>query len=233
LGHLNLAESLEKTDGPAAAEPDRREAIALYEGLLAESPTDPEYRENLAHTLSQRGQGLFRIGRFREPEQAHRQAVKLWERLVADFPSVPKYPDSLAQSRCGLAYVLANRRDVANRDLAQAVRVAEKAVEHGPKESSFWGTLAIVRYRAGDWRGAIQAKEKTIELAKAADAEDWLILAMARWQLSDKDRARSDFDRALAWMRENPTKNDDLCRLRAEAVALLGVTDDPRSAAKK
>jgi tetratricopeptide (TPR) repeat protein len=233
LGHLNLAESLEKTDGPAAAEPDRREAIELYEGLVAESPRDPEYRETLAHSLSQGGRGLFWMDRFGESEQAHRRAVELCERLVADFPAVPKYPHLLAQCQCGLAYVLANRRDVANRDPAQAVRLAEKAVEHDPKESSFWGTLAIVRYRAGDWKGTVKAKEKTIELAKAADAEDWLILAMARWQLGDKHRARAEFDHALAWMREHPTKDNELCRLRAEAAVLLRVTDDPNSADKK
>jgi tetratricopeptide (TPR) repeat protein/tRNA A-37 threonylcarbamoyl transferase component Bud32 len=233
LGHLNLAECLQQTDGPAAGEPDRREAIALYEGLLAESPTNPEYRENLAHILSQRGYALFLMDRFGESEQAHRRAVDHSERLVADFPMVPNYPDLLARSRCGLAYVLANRRDVVNRDAAQAVRLAEKAVGQLPKESSVWGTLATVRYRAGDWKGAIAAKEKTIELAKAADAQDWLILAMSRWQLGDKGRAHADFGRALAWMRENSTKDDELCRLRAEAAALLGVTDNPKSAGKK
>jgi tetratricopeptide (TPR) repeat protein len=233
MAHLNLAVCLQQTDGPAAADPDRREAIALCEGLLAELPTDPELRAYLAHVLSQRGYALFLMDRFSESEQAHRRSVDLCERLVADFPAVPKYSVSLAQSRCGLAYVLANRRDVVNRDPAQAVRLADKAIEHNPKEASFWGTLGTVRYRAGDWTGAIKAKERTIALAKAADARDWLILAMARWQLGDKDQARTDFDRALAWMRDNPTKDDELCRLRAEAAALLGVTDDPKSATKK
>jgi tetratricopeptide (TPR) repeat protein len=174
-------------------------------------------------------------GRYEEAEKAGRKAVVVLEGLARDHPKTPSFADDLASTRCGLAYTLADQPGASAGARAEAIRLANKAVEHGPEVPSFRGTLATVLYRAGDWRGAILAKEKTIELAKTADAQDWLILAMSRWQLGDTKRARADFDRALEWMRQNPTKDkdDELGRLRAEAAALLGVTDNPRSTGKK
>ena len=52
-------------------------------------------------------------------------------------------------------------------------------------------------------------------------------LAMARWQLGQKDKARACHEKAVAWMETNRSKDVELVRFRAEAAALLGVAGLP------
>ena len=56
---------------------------------------------------------------------------------------------------------------------------------------------------------------------------------MAHQQKGDKDQARQWYDRAAIWMEKNKPKDEELLRFRAEAAALLGVSEDPKSAGKK
>jgi tetratricopeptide (TPR) repeat protein len=83
----------------------------------------------------------------------------------------------------------------------------------------------VAHYRNGDWKEAAAALEKSIALSKGGTAFDWFFLAMARWQLGQKDEARKWYDKAVAWMDKNQPKNDELRRFRAEEAALLGVVD--------
>jgi tetratricopeptide (TPR) repeat protein len=83
------------------------------------------------------------------------------------------------------------------------------------------------RFIGGDWKGAIADLEKSMELRKGGDSSDWFFLAMARWQLGDKDGARESYDQAVKWMETNAPENKELIRFRAEAAELLGV--DPRN----
>ena len=111
------------------------------------------------------------------------------------------------------------------RDPDRAVELAKKAVELEPKEGTYWNTLGVAHYRAGDWKAAIEALTKSMELRNGGDSFDWFFLAMAHWQLGDKPQARSWYDKAVAWMEKNQPKNEELIRFRAEAAALLGVNE--------
>ena len=51
----------------------------------------------------------------------------------------------------------------------------------------------LAQYQAGDWKSAIAALEKSMELRNDGDSHDWFILAMAHWQLGEKDKAREWF----------------------------------------
>ena len=57
------------------------------------------------------------------------------------------------------------------------------------------------------------------------DSEDWFFLAMAHWQLGDKQAARKWYDQAVAWMDKNQPDNVELRRFRSEAEELLKITD--------
>ena len=65
--------------------------------------------------------------------------------------------------------------------------------------------------------------------AKRGDATDWFFLAMAHWQLGDKDEARKWYDKAVEWMDKNQPKNEELLRFRAEAAELLGISEPAKS----
>ena len=92
----------------------------------------------------------------------------------------------------------------------------------------------MARYRAGDWRGAIEALAKSEELAPGKDlGAEGFFLAMAHWQLGHKDEARRWYDRAVQWMAKNAPNNDELRRFRAEAAALLGLPEPVGPAGKE
>jgi hypothetical protein len=89
-----------------------------------------------------------------------------------------------------------------------------------------WQVLGWAHYRAGDWKASIEALEKSCALQvnpKGGDASRWFFLAMAHWQLGDKDKARMWFDQAAEWTDKKQPKNEELRRFRAEAAELMGI----------
>ena len=63
----------------------------------------------------------------------------------------------------------------------------------------------------------MDALQKACELRAGGDSVDWFFLAMARWQLGDKEQAVAWYDRAVQWMEKNQPRNEELIRFRAEA----------------
>jgi uncharacterized protein HemY len=130
-----------------------------------------------------------------------------------------------ADTLYSVAWLLATSSAAELRDPKRAVALATKAVELAPKVRLIWNTLGAAHYRAGDWKAAITALERSMELRQGGDAFDWFFLAMARWQVGDKEQARQWYDKAVLWMERNRPQDDELRRFRAEAAALLGIKD--------
>jgi tetratricopeptide (TPR) repeat protein len=100
--------------------------------------------------------------------------------------------------------------------------LARKAVEQEPEHCGFRNTLGVASYRAGDWKAAIQALQKAEELAPGKIlAWNAFFLAMAHWQLGEKEPACKQYEQAVSWMEKNRPKDEELVRFRAEAEALL------------
>src|SRR5262249_16209571 len=139
---------------------------------------------------------------------------------ASEFPEAAQA--DLGSALNGLAWLLATCPDPRLRDPAQAVELARKAVERLPNEGATWNTLGVAQYRAGAWDEAGRALTRSMELTEGGSPGDWLFLAMARWQKGEKDEARSWYDRAVAWMDQNRSRDAALIRFRAEAAAVLG-----------
>src|SRR5262249_26235630 len=137
------------------------------------------------------------------------------------FDQLLKLQPASADACNSLAWLLATCPEEKLRNPRWAVELARKGVELAPKARGIWNTLGAALYRAGDWQAAIQALEKSMELSKGGNSFDWFFLAMARWQLGEKDKAREFYDRAVQWMEKNRPKNEELHRFRAEASELL------------
>ena len=120
--------------------------------------------------------------------------------------------------------------DAPPQDPAQALEAARKAVSLKPENWMFWNTLGVAAYRAGDWKEAEEALEKSMGLNKGGEAADWFFLAMTRQRQGRPDEARQWFDRAAAWTREKQPQNPELLRFQAEAEGLLGITKEPPAA---
>jgi WD40 repeat protein/serine/threonine protein kinase/tetratricopeptide (TPR) repeat protein len=127
------------------------------------------------------------------------------------------------QSVNNTAWRLATDANPANRDPALAIELARLAVAGEPKQGMWWNTLGAAQYRAGDWKAAIEALNKSMELRKGGDSFDWFFLAMANWQLGKKEEARKWYDKAVQWMDKNQPKDEELRRFRSEAEELLGM----------
>jgi tetratricopeptide (TPR) repeat protein len=130
--------------------------------------------------------------------------------------------ETLASRYNDLARQLATTENAELRDPPRAVGLAEKAVADVPRNRVFWNTLAIARYRAGDWPGARAAVQTSMELGNGGNCFEWFFAAMVYSQLGEKDEAARWYDQAVAWMEKNEPRNTELRRFRAEAAALMG-----------
>jgi tetratricopeptide (TPR) repeat protein len=178
-------------------------AVAAYREVARLDPTNIKIQHSLGDTLYSKGVLDTAIS-------AYREAIRL----------TPDDPHALN----ALAWILATSPNTKFRDPPSAVALAEKAVKLAPGDGSIWNTLGVARYRAADWKGAVEALNKSMELRKGGgDSEDWFFLAMAERQLDNKDAARNWYDKAVEWMEKNNPRDGELIRFRAEATKLLGI----------
>jgi hypothetical protein len=157
---------------------------------------------------------------------ADRPADAAPPRVVVDLGDLAAQVDrQTALQHNNLAWRLATDRDAKIRDPERAVALAKKAVELAPDVATYWNTLGAAHYRAGNWKDAVAALDKSMELRNGGDSFDWFFLAMAHWQLGHKEEARKWFDKAVERMEKNRPSDEELRRFRAEAAELLGVKD--------
>ncbi len=184
------------------------EAIEDYSTILNLNPTHPVVR-------FMRGQAYQKLGK--------------WEQAVADYhEAIRLAPQPPWQNE--LAWLLATCPEAKVRNPARAVALAQQAVDASPKDGTFWNTLGVARYRAGDFKGAVEALDKSAELRRGGDPYDWLFLAMAHEKRGHHDEARKFYDRATKWLQKNEAalakdkpQADELRRFRAEAEEILGL----------
>jgi tetratricopeptide (TPR) repeat protein len=227
-GYVNWANALAQTNQMQEAEQAYLKGIAQFERLTADFPGIPVFRLHLLSTYH--NLALFYPGRgeFRKAEQASRQALEGFLKLAAEFPSNGTFQKLLANIQYSRALLLATCPDRGLRSAAAEVALAEKAIEHNPSDARLWLALGITHYGAGAWPEARAALEKTMQLRRGGNSQDWFWLAMIHWQLGHKDEARQWFDKAVRWMDKNNPNHNELRRLRAEAAALLQIDDRPK-----
>ena len=101
-----------------------------------------------------------------------------------------------------VAWQLASPRDAR---LPQSVlHLAEKAVMLEPFNWAAQNTRGAVLYRLGRYDASIQCLEKNLEISGRRSSLDLFFLAMNRVRLGDYDRARAEFDLALAKSKPDP-----------------------------
>ena len=99
-----------------------------------------------------------------------------------------------------VAWELATHPELKICDPGQAVNLAKRAVELDPKESVYWTTLGAAYYRAGDWKEAVAALEKS---SRALNARMQQLQLGSSWrcltkELGDKEKRPAGVS-ALNW----------------------------------
>jgi len=210
IGLCNLGSVLKEMGRLKEAEGYLQQGVVLARTLNAKYP----YRDSLGSCLAQWGDLLERKGKLKEAREA-------FEEILTLQPSVR----IVNETRNELARLSLVTPGSARGEIARALQLAEQVTELMPGEPRYWSTLALARYRAGDWDSAIQALNKPGELHARGDDSDWFVLAMAHWRKGNKDEARKWYTQAINWMEQNKSEDRELRQFRAETESLLGIVD--------
>ncbi len=217
------------------------EAVASYRKSLELGPNQPHVYLNLGRVLEEMDKLDQAIDEYKQLIRTRPRFGDVHLRLgkallkkgkadeaIASFHEAMRLAPMSVEVLNDLAWLLATCSDVKFRDPPQAVKQAQKAVLLAPDAASIRNTLGVAQYRNSNWKAAIEALTTSIKLSKGGSSADFFFLAMAHWQLNEKDKAREWYDQGVAWMEMNNPKNEELKRFREEAAKLLGIkTTEP------
>jgi serine/threonine protein kinase/Flp pilus assembly protein TadD len=151
------------------------------------------------------------------------------DEAIAEYNKVFELNPEFAMAYNHLGWLLATCAEPRSRDPKRALELAKKAVDLDPKQSAYWNTLGVARYRTHAWEETIANLNKAEELAPGKYfAWNAFFLAMAHWQLGEKELARKEYEQAIEWMEKHQRQDEDLQRFRAEAETLLGIKPGDR-----
>jgi tetratricopeptide (TPR) repeat protein len=220
------------------AETLARESVGALDEA-PQRPARPEVRRQEAYLLHAFSWACNADGRHAEAMEALRAEECLRKELAASTPTpedgrllaacyssmAATHNTSMAKTYNNLAWDLATRADLKLRDPVRAVQLARRVVALAPAAATYWNTLGVALYRAGDWRGAIESltKSEAIEPDRQLGFNAFF-LAMAHWRLGERDEARQWYDRAVQWTEKKRPKDEELRRFRDEAAGLLGLS---------
>jgi tetratricopeptide (TPR) repeat protein len=191
------------------------QALDHQEKAVQGNPRHPKYRAYLGLHYALRVDLLTELGKS---EQAKSLIQRVGEKCK-DFPDVLN----------NLAWGIVRRPQAPAGTRELVVQIARQAVEKAPEKGEYWNTLGVADYRVANWPSAITALEKSCALRKGGDSFDFFFLAMAYWQLGDKDQARLWHQKAIDALPKNGPINQELALFQQEAAALIKATDLPTS----
>lgn len=195
----------------------------LRDRLATPPPTQDDSTEaRLADRYIELARNSRRAGADAEAAEAWRHAMELLESGCANAPEDRELARRRLDCANDMAWFLANRPDPASGDRDEAASLARRATEAEPEEAAYWNTLAIALCRVGDDFGALEAAERSMELADVSTGFDFVALALAHARIGRKDEARRWLDATREWRKLNRTDRSTLDALIRETEAALG-----------
>ncbi len=190
-GHLNLAIALAQHGSRDEAITHHREAVRLNPRMaevpldLGTAPSTPESIHDLGVSLAMQGKIDEAVGAFREalrldPQQAEfHTSFALALAVQGEFDdAIHHYGEAIRLKPThpgpynNLAWIRATHADPKFRNGAEAVRLADRALElSGGRDPGYLDTLAAAFAEAGRFPEAISTMQEAISLAKATGAE--------------------------------------------------------------
>jgi eukaryotic-like serine/threonine-protein kinase len=155
---------------------------------------------------------------------------KVYEPVIADLetalankPEQPRLRGMMARFYNEYAWNLANAPG-SSRNPERSLTLARRSVELAPKQAMYINTLGVAQYRLGQYTEAIATLDRSLAAGHGAhDGYDLFFQAMSHWQLGDKPKALTCFDKAVESTKRIQQIDEELIRFRAEAAALLGL----------
>jgi tetratricopeptide (TPR) repeat protein len=122
-----------------------------------------------------------------------------------------------------LAWMRASCPDLRFRNTTEAFQLAQEAVSRSMVCPDCWNTLGVASFRKGDWQAAVDALKEAVRYrGGVGEITDWYFLAMAYWQLGEKQKASVWYNKALAAPEPVTLSGEPTAWLRREAETLMG-----------
>jgi tetratricopeptide (TPR) repeat protein len=227
LVYLRQSEVRQRLRKPKESEAALRKSIDHGEKAIAADPDRPLFKHNLQvarqrldqlleETHLENIEKLFAAERYGDGIDLCIKGIEEMEQVLRSGKDRESTARRLALRSERFARFLAHCPDPRIRDTRAAVKRASRATELQADMSEYWYTLALVQYRNGDWRDSLASLERV----KARDGEfgggDWLLTAMNRHQLKQKDEARAALRKAVEWMEDQQRKAEENAVLRVQ-----------------
>jgi tetratricopeptide (TPR) repeat protein len=126
------------------AEKDYGEALSIRKQLVADFPTRPGFRQDLAVSHTNRARLLYTTGRLPEAEKDYDDALSIRKQLVADFPSRPEFRRGLAagHNHRGILLRTTGRLPEAVKEYDEAVNIQKQLAAEVPTRPEFRRDMA-------------------------------------------------------------------------------------------
>jgi WD40 repeat protein len=174
--------------------------------------------------LDQAVRGLPKDAHLREARAEDHLLLKEYAEAIEDLKAALEIDAARPEACNALAWVYLTAPPEL-RDPAQALPLAQRAIELRPAERAFRNTLGLAYYRAGQFAKAAEALEDNVKSEHPGMTFDLLFLAMSRHRMGQPEAARREFDRALRSQRSldhpNAEQVAELETFRSEAEAVL------------
>jgi len=204
---LGLMGQQDKIDGAFQA------AVATLE-KLTDKPSSSQ--EKLALVHQHWGNTLHDAGKHDEARKRFKESNEVWAALVASDKASPDHRHNYARFLVDCPV-----NDL--RDAEAAIEILKQLTQQTPRNPIYWNTLGTAFYRNEAWQSSVDALQRTEEERESKQGRGLFILAMAKWQLNDRDEATKAYKAGLEWLEKTLPSNPDLRRIQREAAALLGV----------
>jgi tetratricopeptide (TPR) repeat protein len=202
------------------------EAVAHLEGLLKERPDDVEVIMALGNVLRARKRfdeaaaiytkAVERIG---TPDRGHwilffyrgtsYERAKQWEKAEADLKkALELVPETQPNGRAQVMNYLAYSWVDGAKNIDEAFKMLQKAVELSPRDGMIIDSLGWAYYRLGRYDDAVRELEKAVEL-KAGDPVINDHLGDAYWKVGRKLEARFQWNHA----KDSNPEHEDLIKI--------------------
>jgi WD40 repeat protein/tetratricopeptide (TPR) repeat protein len=235
LAHVHLAGK-----NLPAAEKRMNQGKAQLDRLAAKYPGDPGLRIGQIYWLRVQSEMAMASGHYEEAETHLDRLMKLYpsnhwlyyalykaQYLQGKLKAADKTLER-ADARFGtnptalndLGWWLVTDPDLPVENASAALALAKKAVQLRP-DGTYWNTLGVAHYKAGQYQEAITALEKSFSLQNGDEVYGRLFLALAHDKLGHPEQAQKYFRQAVEWMDRNRPENEELLRFRAEAETTL------------
>jgi serine/threonine protein kinase len=172
------------------AQSDFDAALGIQEQRVADFPSRPEFRQELANSHNDRGVLLRAMGRLKEAEADFVASLDIRKQLAADFPSRPEY-----------------RQDLANGHNDRGVLLKETGRKQ-EAESEYDAALNIYKQLAADFPSR---SELSRELAASHNNRGNLLCATRRFK-----EAEADYNAALGIQKQLAVEFPSQAELRNE-----------------